>query len=200
MTNEPGQDRATQLLLASASPRRVELLRQLDLRFEVLPVAVDETWDGSESPAAHAERLARAKAIAGKKLRPELVALGADTIVVVDGRVLGKPRDRRHAAVMLAQLSGRTHQVHSAVAIAAATVNSLVSVTVVTFGTLAAAEIDAYLATGEADDKAGAYGIQGRAAAFITRIEGSYSGVMGLPLFETAQLLRQVQEGVPTSR
>lgn len=188
------------LLLASASPRRVELLRQLDLNFEVFPVAVDESWDGSEPPAAHVERLARAKAIAGRKLHPELVALGADTIVVVDGRVLGKPRDRRHAAAMLAQLSGRTHEVHSAVAIAADAVTSMVNVTAVTFRTLAAAEIDAYLATGEADDKAGAYGIQGRAAAFIGHIEGSYSGVMGLPLFETAQLLRRVQGGALMSR
>ncbi|MCC6202001.1 MAG: septum formation inhibitor Maf [Gammaproteobacteria bacterium] len=179
------------MLLASASPRRVELLRQLGLEFSVLPVDIDETWDGTEPAGDHAERLAREKAQAGRACHPDRIALGADTIVVVDGHILGKPRNRRQAAEMLALLSGRTHQVYSAVALAAATLQTALNVTAVTFRELAADEIDGYLATGEADDKAGAYAIQGRAAAFVIRIEGSYSGVMGLPLFETAELLRR---------
>jgi septum formation protein len=180
------------LILASQSPRRVELLRQLGFEFEVRPVDLDETWDGTEPPQRYVERLAREKACAGRALAPGAAVLGADTVVVIDGSVLGKPRNRPHAAGMLARLSGRTHQVYSAIALADGGLESRVNVTAVTFRPLTAEEIDDYLATGEADDKAGAYAIQGLAAAFIERIDGSYSGVMGLPLFESARLLARI--------
>ena len=180
-----------QLVLASTSPRRRELLAQLDVPFEVLAVAVDERPLPAELAADHVCRLALAKARAGSaRLGPQACVLGADTVVALDGEIFGKPADRDDAAAMLRRLSGRTHAVLSAVARVQAGAHLVrLSESQVTFRTLSAAEIVAYCDTGEPLDKAGAYAIQGRAAAFIRHLEGSYSGVMGLPLFETAELL-----------
>ena len=180
-----------QLLLASTSPRRRELLAQLGVAFEVLAVAVDERPLAAELPADHVCRLALSKARAGAaKAAPGDCVLGADTVVVLDGEIFGKPAHAGHAAEMLRRLSGRTHAVLSAVACLHEGAHELrLSESRVTFRPLAAAEIAAYCATGEPLDKAGAYAIQGRAAAFIRHLEGSYSGVMGLPLYETAELL-----------
>jgi len=183
------------IYLASASPRRRELLTQLGVSYELLPVAVDETPLVGESPAAYVTRLAQAKAQAGwVKIQPVAAqpVLGADTTVVIDQRVLGKPRDRAEGLAMLAALSGREHQVFSAVAVAAAACTRVrLQVSRVRFRSLGSAECEAYWATGEPADKAGGYAIQGRAAAFIAELTGSYSGVMGLPLFETAELLQE---------
>lgn len=183
------------IVLASASPRRRELLTQIDVPHQVLAVDIDESARPGEAPAALALRLAREKALAGRVRdggrRP---VLGADTIVVLEGSVFGKPADAADARRMLAALSGRTHQVMSAVALALpgerGEVHDALSVTDVEMRQLAGAEIDAYLASGEPEGKAGAYAIQGRGAVFIRHIRGSYSGVMGLPLYETASLLQ----------
>ncbi|HMA12695.1 MAG TPA: Maf family protein [Steroidobacteraceae bacterium] len=183
------------LVLASASPRRRELLTQIGVPHEVLAVDIDESARPGEAPAGLALRLAREKAIAGRAgaagLRP---VLGADTIVVLEGEVFGKPRDAADARRMLMALSGRTHQVMSAVALAlpgtAGAVHDALSVTEVEMRPMTQAEIDAYWASGEPAGKAGAYAIQGLGAVFIRHIRGSYSGVMGLPLYETASLLQ----------
>jgi septum formation protein len=181
------------LVLASASPRRRELLDQIGIAHVVLAVDVDESALPDESPPVLVQRLARAKALAGRERdggrRP---VLGADTIVVLDGRVFGKPRDAADARRMLQALSGRSHQVLSAVALAMpdGAVSGALSDTEVQMRALDPAEIDAYWAGGEPAGKAGAYAIQGRGAVFIRRIHGSYSGVMGLPLYETAALLQ----------
>lgn len=181
------------IYLASASPRRRELLDQIGVRYNVLKVAIDEIWDGSEEPRVYALRLALEKARAGwRQVSAEnsLPVLGADTIVVVDDRVLGKPVDREHGLAMLAQLSGRSHRVFTAVALVDSTRQATrLSISQVHFANLTLAQCAAYWETGEACGKAGSYAIQGRAAAFISHLEGSYSGVMGLPLFETAALL-----------
>jgi septum formation protein len=183
-------------LLASASPRRRELLDQLGLNFRCQPVDVDETRRRGESPLDFVQRMALEKAQAGLAVSEGLPALGADTVVVVGDEVLGKPRDRADAVRMLGMLSGRTHDVYTAVALAAGHDVALrLSDSRVGFRILNQAELEAYVATGEPMDKAGAYAIQGLAAAFIDRLEGSYSGVMGLPLFETAQLLAAA--GIP---
>ncbi|NIM70157.1 MAG: septum formation inhibitor Maf [Xanthomonadales bacterium] len=182
-----------QLVLASGSPRRKSLLRQLDVRFRVLPLDIDESRQAGESPATYVVRLARAKAAAGWDLAGDrLPVLGADTAVVIGQRILGKPADPAEARAMLSTLSGRAHQVYSAIALAtgADTISDRLNVTRVEFSILPEVWIDAYCATDEPMDKAGAYAIQGGAAAHIRRIEGSFSGVMGLPLFETAELLR----------
>lgn len=181
-----------QIYLASSSPRRHELLRQIGVHYEVVKVAMDETWDGHEPPRVYVLRLALEKAQAGLRATATnfLPVLGADTVVVCDSQVLGKPVDREHGISMLAQLSGRSHQVFTAVAVVDNTRQATrLSISQVCFATLTPAQCAAYWETGEADGKAGAYAIQGRAAAFITHLEGSYSGVMGLPLFETTQLL-----------
>jgi len=188
-----------QIYLASASPRRRELLRQIGVVYRLLPVAVDETPLPKETPYAYVARLARAKAEAGVcalgRRRPAPV-LGADTAVVVDGAILGKPEDRDEGLAMLARLSGREHRVLSAVALATEERDALqVQESRVRFRELSPAERTAYWDSGEPWDKAGGYGIQGRAAAFITELHGSYSSVMGLPLFETAELLRAF--GIP---
>ena len=183
------------IYLASASPRRQALLGQIDVRFQQLDVEVDESRRAGECAADYACRLALEKARAGRAKRPAgdtRPVLGADTVVVAGDVVLGKPRDRDHGLQMLALLSGTTHAVLSAVALVAATEAVRCSESFVTFRTLNEAEQLAYWASGEPPDKAGAYAIQGLAAAFIARLEGSYSGVMGLPLFETASLLQQV--------
>lgn len=183
------------IYLASSSPRRRELLAQIGVRYEVVEIEVDERWDSGEAPAAHVQRLALEKARAGwaRVAAPHAPpVLGADTVVVLDGRVLGKPMDRAHGLDMLAQLSGRTHEVLTAVALVRDERRALrLSRSRVTFAALTPVQRAAYWDSGEPQDKAGAYAIQGRAAAFITRLEGSYSGVMGLPLFETAELLRE---------
>lgn len=191
------------IYLASKSPRRRELLRQLGVGFDELHLReaagrnrdiVEEALDGE--PAAHyVERIARTKAAIGwKRMEQRLLAphpvLGADTEVVHDGIVFGKPRDSADAARMLAQLSGTHHDVITGVALKHGDdVAFALCTSRVTFRQLSVEEIARYVATGEAHDKAGAYAIQGRAAAFVSRLDGSYSGVMGLPLFETAGLL-----------
>jgi septum formation protein len=184
---------APRLLLASRSPRRRELLAQLGLVFEVIDVDVPEQRGPGESPAQYVARVARDKALAGQRAAAAgtgVVVLGADTEVVLDGEVFGKPADEAAAAAMLRRLAGRSHEVLSAVCcVAGDRVESALSVSRVTFGALGEDAIGAYIATGEPFGKAGAYAIQGRAAAFVQRLEGSYSGVMGLPLHETAQLL-----------
>jgi len=185
------------LYLASQSPRRRELLSQVGLRFEVVPVEVDETPQPGEMPADLVQRLAREKAVAGLARLPARApgpVLGADTEVVIDNEVLGKPRDEEDAAAMLARLSGRSHHVLSAVALAVPGRDAAVrlSTSTVWFRVTTTEERLAYCATGEPLDKAGSYAIQGLAAVFVSRLEGSYSGVMGLPLFETAELLEEL--------
>lgn len=176
------------LLLASASPRRRELLAQIGVDFHVCPADVDETPLPGEPPEATVVRLARAKAAAAPA--GGLPVLGADTVVVIDGTLLGKPVDAGDAAAMLRRLSGRTHEVMTAVAIAGGgRLASRLSRTQVTFRVLSAAEIARYVAGGEPADKAGAYAIQGQGAVFVAHIAGSYSGVVGLPLCETVDLL-----------
>ena len=197
---------APSIYLASQSPRRQELLRQLGVEFDLLrlreaagrPKDVDEVARDGEPPLHYVERLARTKASVGgatmrrRGLSPRPV-LGADTEVVLEGEIFGKPRDPADAARMLTRLAGRTHHVSTAVALFWDGEETAEIVTsAVTFRPLAQAEIDAYVATGESADKAGAYAVQGRAAAFVQRIEGSYSGVMGLPLCETAALLARI--------
>lgn len=178
------------LILASASPRRRELLDQIGVCHEVRPVDVDETPHPGEAPDDFARRMARAKALAGVRIADGRPVLGADTVVSIGGDILGKPRDREHALAMLDRLSGRTHTVYSAVAlIQEGQVRDALSVTCVRFKALSAREREAYWASGEPVDKAGAYGIQGQGALFVEHIEGSYSGVVGLPLFETGALL-----------
>ncbi len=182
------------LYLASASPRRSELLRQIGVRFTLVAVSVDERARARETPAALVRRLARTKAEAGVAAlaadRHALV-LGADTVVALDDRILGKPDDSAAAAQMLESLSGRCHEVHSAVAVAqrGTATEVAASLTRVRFRTLAADTLRRYCASGEALGKAGGYAIQGRAAVFVEHLEGSYSGVVGLPLAETAALL-----------
>lgn len=182
------------LLLASASPRRRALLAQIGVVFEVLGVDVDETQYNGESPRAYAQRLALKKAQAGWRLSARgIPTLGADTTVELDGQTLGKPADKTRALAMLAALSGREHRVHTAVAIVGGgRYARRLSSTRVVFRDLSARECDAYWASGEPFGKAGAYAIQGKAAAFVREIHGSYSGVVGLPLFETAELLAEV--------
>jgi septum formation protein len=182
------------IYLASASPRRRELLEQIGIRFHVVRVAVDESLRPGEAPEVYVERLALAKARAGRAAigggAPHPV-LGADTAVVVDDMILGKPADRPDGLAMLSRLSGRCHWVFSAVAVVDDRSEAVrLNVNVVTFRTTTAEEREAYWATGESLDKAGGYGIQGHGAIFIEHLAGSYSGVMGLPLYETAELLR----------
>lgn len=183
------------LCLASASPRRRELLASIGVEVEVCPVAIDESAQSSEMPAQYVTRLARDKAMAGMRLS-SLPVLGSDTAVVHAGRILGKPRDREHAAEMLEMLSGSTHEVLTAVAVSGPVgVLEACVATRVSMREITADEIDAYWKTGEPVDKAGGYAIQGLAAVFVSRIEGSHSAVVGLPLFETAELLQR--QGVP---
>jgi septum formation protein len=182
------------IYLASGSPRRRELLRQIGVSYRVIDTAVDETALKDEAALAYVSRVAAAKANAGwlcSRDPNDAPVLAADTAVVLDGSILGKPRDRGDALDILRRLSGRSHEVLTAVALrVAAGLGSRISLSVVTFRSIDAAEAGAYWDTGEPRDKAGAYAIQGRAATFIADLRGSYSGVMGLPLFETAELLR----------
>jgi len=184
--------------LASASPRRRELLQQLGVRFAVQVADVPEILQDGETPEQFVQRLALAKAqcihgaLAATQQRP---VLGADTVVVIDDHILGKPSSREHALQMLSLLSGRTHQVITGVALVSQQHSVCVNVSSVRFRDLVASELEAYWQTGEPADKAGAYAIQGFAAAFIAHLSGSYSGVMGLPLYETGRLL--MQQGIP---
>ncbi len=184
------------IYLASASPRRSALLQQIGVSHHIWPVDVDENLRGGETPAAYVLRLAEHKAqqlwerLSDAERRP---VLGADTTVVLDGRVLGKPADEEQGVRMLAALAGRTHQVYTAVALRHQQgCSTRVSRSEVSFRELSEAEARDYWRTGEPADKAGGYAVQGAGAIFIERIAGSYSGIMGLPLFETAQLLREI--------
>jgi len=181
------------ILLASASPRRHELLKQLDVAFVVAAANIDESIFDDETPRDYVIRMAREKALAGLEQTMGLMpALGSDTIVLLGDRILGKPGSRAEAESMLQALSGQTHHVYSSVAIALQPGNVLdtINITAVTFADMPADWIRQYCQSDEPMDKAGAYAVQGGTGQFIRRIEGSYSGVMGLPLFETAELLR----------
>jgi len=181
------------VILASGSPRRRDLLDLIGVAHEVRAADVDESYAPGEQPEAHAERLARAKAEAAAAGSRESLVIGADTIVVIDGKVLGKPRDADDAARMLRMLSGRRHVVMTAVAVTyqGTTVSNIERVSV-TFRELGEDEIARYIATGEPMDKAGAYGIQGYGATIVRRIEGDYFAVMGLSLVRLVELLVQV--------
>jgi septum formation protein len=187
------------LHLASRSPRRSELLALLGLEFGVLALEVPEQRAPGEPPEDYVRRVAREKAGAGLLkvvASPGALVLGADTEVVLDDEVFGKPRDAADAAAMLRRLSGRTHRVLSAVSLVSREREAqAVSVSEVRFAELDDARIDAYVASGEPQGKAGGYAVQGRAQAFIAHLSGSHSGVMGLPLYETARLLRQFGVG-----
>jgi septum formation protein len=193
------------VILASASPRRTELLAQLGVAHRVVPPQIDERRAAGEPIGHCVRRLAKNKAlevqvalaaVAGAAAAVELVVLGADTAVVIDDELLGKPRDRADALSMLSRLSGRWHQVLSAVALASAQgIQCSLSSSEVRFRALSERECAAYWDSGEPRDKAGAYAIQGLGAAFVQDLRGSYSGVVGLPLFETAHLLTEA--GVP---
>ncbi len=195
--------RDNRFYLASQSPRRRDLLKQIGAHFEVLPLRsapgredVVEIPGVGEAPKDFARRMAREKAKCGAKVIHNrrmllLPVLGADTLLDLDGEIIGKPRDLTHGREVLQSLSGRAHWVHSGIALAwGERVEARLSSSKVSFAVLSAEQIERYLESGEALDKAGAYGIQGRAAAFIKRIEGSQSAIMGLPLFETAALLQ----------
>jgi septum formation protein len=193
IVNENNQDMRPQIYLASRSPRRSELLSQIGVIHETVIAEVDETPRPGEAPAEYVLRLALEKAEAGRSF-PNTVGgtpvLAADTAVVVENEILGKPADREAALGMMALLSGRSHKVLTGVALAGENSASRLSVSRVTFRTVTAAEAAAYWQSREPSDKAGGYGIQGLGAIFISHLEGSFSGVMGLPLFETAELLR----------
>jgi septum formation protein len=179
------------VLLASASPRRRELLNLVGIEHEVRPANIDEQYLAGELPREHAERLAREKAVALDA--PDAVTIGSDTIVVVDGEVLGKPRDRAHAAAMLRQLSGRSHIVMTGVAARwRGELASGLEEVGVTFRTLSEDDIERYIDTGEPMDKAGAYGIQGFGATIVDRVDGDYFAVMGLPLNRLVRLLQSL--------
>jgi septum formation protein len=184
--------------LASASPRRGELLEQIRIPYERLEVDVAEVQGEDEAPEVFVLRMALAKARAGwLRVEDDFPVLGADTVVVIEGEVLGKPRDRADALAMLERLSGTSHHVLTGVALAGQDGHEMsrLSVSTVTFRALSPAECEVYWETGEPADKAGAYAIQGRGGLFVERLEGSYSGVMGLPLFETGELLAHF--GIP---
>ena len=178
------------IILASASPRRAELLQQIGLNFSVRPADIDETPEPDETPEQYVERLAREKALAVAGSSPKCLVLGSDTSVVLDGEILGKPIDPADARETLVRLSGATHQVMTAVALATeGQCQSVLVNTEVCFRELSEGEIEAYVASGEPMDKAGSYGIQGLGGIFVDELRGSYSAVVGLPLQETAALL-----------
>lgn len=186
------------IILASASPRRAELLRQIGVSFQQLPVDLDEGLKPGETPIEHVTRLAREKACAGAELAQQqnihLPVLAADTIIELDAEVMGKPANADHARVMLQALSGKTHYVHTAICLIYGEMQtSELSSSQVEFAELDPAQIERYVASGEPLGKAGAYAIQGAAAQFIKLLHGSYSGVMGLPLYETAELLKSCE-------
>lgn len=181
------------IYLASRSPRRRELLDQIGVEFEVVDVDIDESWDGKEKPEDYVQRIALEKARAGNAFSDEdFPVLAADTAVVLDGHILGKAENAQDATAMLKKLSNKTHTVLSAVSLIHKQEKCLLNINSVTFKKLSKKEILDYCMTDEPIDKAGGYAIQGRAAIFIERLEGSYSGVMGLPLFETHKLLQSL--------
>jgi septum formation protein len=184
---------ACKVVLASASPRRRDLLNLIGIDHEVRPANIDETMRPREVPRRHAERLAREKASVIAKRDPDVITIGADTVVVINRKVLGKPADEADAARMLKMLSGREHTVITAVAVARGRkLRSAIEEVRVKFRRLRDDEIAAYIATGEPMDKAGAYGIQGFGATIVERVEGDYFAVMGLPLVRLVGLLRDV--------
>jgi len=182
------------IMLASGSPRRRELLQQLDVKFTVAPANIDESIAEGEQPRDYVVRMAREKALAGFEQGLGLMpVIGSDTIVLLDGEILCKPDSREQAVSMLRKLSGQTHHVYSSVALVktAGDVLETLNITAVTFSQMPDRWIKQYCQSDEPMDKAGAYAVQGGTGQYICRIEGSYSGVMGLPLFETAELLRR---------
>ncbi len=186
------------LILASSSPRRAELLRAAGFQFDIVPADLDEDRRGGEPPAAYVRRLASDKSAAVARRRPDSgeVVLGADTAVVIDGDVLGKPVDDADAEQMLARLSGRRHEVVTGVSLRAGGQEvGRVEATAVWFAAMTSADISWYVASGEGRDKAGAYGIQGLASRFIPRIDGSYTNVVGLPIAAVQDLLRALASG-----
>lgn len=190
---------STKIYLASASPRRKQLLSQLDVAFEQFATDIDESQVEGETAEAFVSRLAEEKALAGVVIsEQDYPVLGSDTIVVLNGQVLGKPTDQSDAIATLTALSGQTHQVMTAIAFAnKSKVKSMLVTTEVTFKHLSQQEINDYCATKEPLDKAGSYGIQGGAGRFVTNLNGSYFAVMGLPLYETEKLLNEfIAEGV----
>jgi septum formation protein len=181
------------IILASQSPRRAELLAQAGIRYFAAPASIDEAQLPDEDATAYVKRIATAKARAVHRAYPDRPVLGADTAVVLDRRILGKPADRAEGVRMLLALAGRTHEVLTGVAVlAAGHMHYRLSSSRVRLRHIGQREATAYWATGEPADKAGGYAVQGRAAAFIENIEGSYSGIVGLPLFETLQILNAV--------
>lgn len=198
--NGPSTGRTTPLVLASASPRRLELLRQVGIEPDAVhPADIDESPRPKELPPAYAERVARDKAARVAEARPDAFVLAADTVVACGRRILPKPETEREARACLGLLSGRRHRVYGGVCAAAPAGAQAVrvAVTVVGFAPLAEPSIAAYLAGGEWQGKAGGYAIQGQAALFVHFLRGSYSNVVGLPLFETARLLRGIGYPVP---
>jgi len=180
------------IILASASPRRRELLDLVGIPYTVVPADIDESMRGAELPAVHVERLAREKALAIATRHPDSLVIAADTIVVIDGRIMGKPRTEEEAAEMLAVLSGITHTVVTGMACALnGRLESSVDDVSVTFRTLSAQEIQEYVETGEPMDKAGSYGIQGFGATIVRRIDGDYFAVMGLSLVRLVELMQR---------
>lgn len=186
------------IYLASQSPRRRELLEQIGVEYQVTPVSVNETPLPDESAREYVLRIAQAKAHAAQRQHGPHPVLGSDTTVEVDGRILSKPANKADGMGMLLALSGKTHRVLTAVVIAGAKEHWLISESLVSMRVISAQEAEAYWATGEPADKAGGYAVQGMGAIFISRISGSYSGVMGLPLYETASLLEK--EGIQIFR
>ena len=181
---------AIQLILASASPRRKELLDQINVRYQVYPVDLDESPLPNEKPLAYVQRLAAEKSAACvAALKTKLPVLAADTSVILGDMIMGKPQTQADAVAMLSQLSGKTHQVYSAISLRGREHSQAVSITEVTFRRLTEREIISYWDTGEPIDKAGSYAVQGIGGIFVKSIVGSFSGVVGLPLFETAELL-----------
>ncbi|MBZ5528008.1 MAG: Maf family protein [Acidobacteriia bacterium] len=187
------------LILASSSPRRAEIIRNAGFSFQILSSPVDETPLPAESPQEHVRRLAESKAtLAARRSSPPAIVIAADTIVALDGRILGKPRNLDDARAMLELLSGRTHAVHTGLALIRLPEGELraaVETTMVTFARLSPQDIAGYLASGEPFDKAGAYAIQGRGGRFIPRIAGCYFNVVGLPLARLCELLRELGWG-----
>jgi len=183
---------SSQIILASRSPRRAELLAAAGISFEVLAADIDESVRSGEDPAAYVERLALEKARAVLALRPEALVLGADTTVTIDGLILGKPVDEREATEMLQRLRGRVHDVFTGVAlVGTSAIQSAVERTRVWFAPMTDEDISWYVASGEPVDRAGAYAIQGLASRFIPRIDGSYSNVVGLPVALVSSILMQ---------
>ena len=184
---------AVRVVLASQSPRRRELLTLIGIAHEVRPADIDERYLAGEQPGAHAERLAREKVAAVSRDVPDALVIGSDTIVVVDGDVLGKPRDEAQAFEMLTRLSGRSHTVITAIAVEwRGEIRSAIVSVGVTFHPLDSDEITAYIATCEPMDKAGAYGIQGYGATIVERVDGDYFAVMGLPLQKLVRLMAEL--------